>query len=77
MTIQEFRKLEAYNNAIEKIKSYSKGFTFTIHYADIPKAKANDLRIVLNDCIKMGLLESIRIGLDIHGDFVEEEYKRL
>lgn len=77
MTREEFRKSKVYFEMIEKVKGYSKGFTFTIHYADIPKPKANALEIVLKDCIKMGVLESISIGLSIEGNFVEETYRRL
>lgn len=77
MTKAEFRQSKDYTEAVEKIRNYSKGFRFTLNFSRIPKAKANALRIVLEDCENMGLIESISFGLDIQGNFVEEEYKRL
>lgn len=77
MTKAEFRKSKEYKESMEKIKKYPKGFTFSLKYGEIPKAKGNALRILTEDCIKNGILESISIGLNIHGEFVEEEYKRL
>lgn len=77
MTKSEFRESKEYKEAIEKIKSYPIGFTFTLKYGEIPKEKGNALNIITRDCIDMGVLESISIGLDIQGDLVEEEYKRI
>lgn len=77
MTKAEFRKSKEYKESMEKIKNYPKGFTFSLKYGEIPKAKGNALRILTEDAIKNGILESISIGLNIHGEFVEEEYKRL
>ena len=77
MTKEELRKRSGYIEAVEKIRNYSKGFTFTLDFSRIPKAKANALRIVLKDCENMGLIESISFGLDIQGNLVEEEYKRI
>ena len=77
MTKEEFRNSKEYAEMIDKIKAYTKGFTFALKYAEIPKAKAKALEIVTNDCIKSGILESIEIGLDIQGNFVEEKYKRV
>lgn len=77
MTKQEFRESKEYAEMMEKIKGYHKGFKFTLHYGQIPKAKANALRTITQDCIKMGILESKSIGLDIQGNFVEEEYERV
>jgi hypothetical protein len=77
MTKAEFRKSKEYAEAVEIIKGYRKGRRLTLCYGQIPKPKANALRIVTEDCRKMGILESIRIGIDIHGNFVEEEYRRL
>lgn len=77
MTKAEFRKSKEYAEMVEKIRSYSKGFTFTLHYADIPKAKGNALKLVTQDCIDNKILESIEIGLDIEGNFVQETYRRL
>lgn len=77
MTKAECRQSKDYADAVEKIRNYSKGFEFTLHYADIPKAKANALKLIADDCIKMKILESIEIGLDIEGNFVQETYRRL
>lgn len=77
MNKAEFRKSKEYRDMIDRIKGYPIGFTFTLKYAEIPKGKANALRIITKDCIDMGILESISIGLDIQGNFVEEQYKRI
>lgn len=77
MTKQELRETNNYKEAVEKIKAYRKGFEFTLNYASIPKAKGNALRIITKDCIDAGIIESISIGLDIEGNFVDETYRRL
>lgn len=77
MTKTVFRKSKEYTECMEKIKNYPKGFTFSLKYREIPKAKGNALKILTQDCIDAGILDSISIGLDIHGNFVEETYKRL
>lgn len=77
MTKQELRETKDYKEAIEKIKNYKIGFKFTMNYTEIPKAKGNALKIILNDCVKMGILESVSFGLDIEGNVVEEEFKRI
>lgn len=73
----EFRESKEYRELIDKIKGYPIGFTFTLKYAEIPKKKGNALKIITSDCIEMGILESISIGLDVQGNFVEEQYKRV
>lgn len=77
MTKQELRETKDYKEAVEKIKGYKKGFEFTLNYGSIPKAKGNALKIITKDCIDAGILESISIGLDIEGNFVDETYRRL
>lgn len=77
MTKSEFRKSKEYKELFNRIKDYPIGFEFTLNYLTIPKAKSNALNIITNDCIKCGILKSISIGLDIHGNFVEETYKRV
>lgn len=77
MTVQEMRETKDYKEAIERIKGYSIGFEFTLNYAAIPKAKGNALKIITRDCIEMGILESIRFGLDIQGNCVDETYRRI
>ena len=77
MTKQELRETKDYKEAVEKIKGYKKGFEFTLNYGSIPKAKGNALKIITKDCIDVGILESISIGLDIEGNFIDETYRRL
>ena len=77
MTVQEMRETKDYKEAIEKIKSYSIGFEFTLNYAAIPKAKGNALRIITKDMIEAGILESIAIGVDLQGNFCDETYRRI
>ena len=60
------------DKSIEKIKSYPKGFEFTIKYSSLPsKEKENGMRWILESARKLGLIESIAIGLslrDIRGE---------
>lgn len=77
MTKSEFRQSNEYREMMDKIKGYTKGFTFTLHYGEIPKAKGNALRIITEDSIKEGILESISFGLTLHGEPVDETYRRL
>ena len=77
MTKEEFRKSNEYAESMQKIKNYPKGFTFSLNYGEIPKAKGNALRVLTEDTIKNGILETISFGLDINGNCVEEEYRRL
>ena len=73
----EFRDSKEYREMIDKIKGYPIGFTFTLKYAEIPKKKGNALKVITSDCIELGILESISIGLDVQGNFVEEHFKRI
>ncbi len=77
MTKAEFRESKEYREMIEKIKNYPTGFKFKLHYASIPKKKGNALKVITKDCIDAGILESVSIGIDICGNFVEEEYQRI
>ena len=77
MTIQELRQTKDYAEAMNKIKNYSKGFTFILNYAEIPKEKANALRIIMQDCIKDGIVESVSFGLALNGEQTSETFKRL
>ena len=77
MTVKEMRQTKDYREAVEKIKGYSIGFEFTLKYAEIPKKKGNALKVITSDCIEMGILETISIGLDIQGNVVEETYRRI
>lgn len=77
MTVQELRKTKDYIEAINKVKNYPKGFMFNLNYSGIPKAKANALRIIMQDCINNGIVESVSIGISLTGEQIEETYKRL
>lgn len=77
MTKSEFRQSKEYREMMDKIKGYTKGFTFTLNYGEIPKAKGNALRILTEDAIKEGILESVSIGLTLQGNPVDETYRRL
>lgn len=77
MTVDEFRKDKEYANCLEKIKSYPKGFEFTLTWETIPKAKANALKILMQDCIKMGLLDSVSFTLNLKGDITSDTYKKI
>lgn len=67
MTVQELRNHKEYEICFEKIRSYPKGFTFTLNYSQIPRAKANALKIVMSDAVKQGLLEPTETLLAIDG----------
>lgn len=81
MTNEQEKEVE---KAINKIKSYPKGFEFKIVYSSLPtKAKENGMKYVLNKAVKMGLIECIATGLtleDIRGEsgrpFNDETYRR-
>ncbi len=77
MTIQELRNHEEYTICFNKIKSYPTGFEFTLNYAQIPKAKANALKIIMGDAIEQGLLESIAIGVALDGTHTDETYRKI
>lgn len=77
MTREQLRITTDYAEAMDKIRKYTKGFQFTLYYSEIPKAKANALKILMNDCIKCGLVESISIGITIQGDIADETFRKL
>ena len=77
MTAQELRNTKDYKDAVAKIEGYTKGFTFTLDYAKIPKPKANALKIITRDCIKNGIIESVQFGLNFDGNTVDETFRRL
>ena len=77
MTAQELRNHEEYAICFKKIKSYRKGFEFTLNYSQIPTPKANALKIVMSDAIEQGLIESIQIGLSLEGDWVSETFRKI
>jgi hypothetical protein len=77
MTINELRQTKDYAECINKIRAYKPGFEFTIKYYQIPKAKANALKIVLQDACEQGLLESIAICLSLSMEQTEETFRKL
>ena len=76
MTVSEFRKSAEYAKCKKRIENYSKGFRFTLSINKIPAAKMRALRVLTDDCIKEGILESVSFGLDIHGNLVDETFER-
>ena len=77
MTVAELRQHPEYKKAVAKIEGYRKGFRFTMNYANIPKAKANALKIILNDCEKSGIIESVSIGLSLEGNVTDETFVKI
>lgn len=77
MTREEFRKSEEYKTYMDKIKKYKKGFKFTLHYSEIPKAKVNALNVLTNDCIELGILESISTGIGLDLEVKDETFRRI
>lgn len=75
MTVEQLRKSEEYFKTIDKIRRYPKGFRFTLYYSSIPRANA--LEILMHDCIKMGLVESVSIGIALPGIKADETFRRL
>ena len=77
MNIQEMRQTKDYREAVEKIKAYPIGFEFALNYSKIPNEKGNALKVITNDCIKMGIIESISFGLDLCGNCTDETFRRI
>ena len=77
MTITEMRNHPEYTVCFDKIKSYPIGFTFTLNYEQIPRAKGNALKIIMQDAIEAGLLESVAIGLAIDGTMTDETFRKI
>lgn len=77
MTVNEVRNHKEYKLCIDKIENYPKGFKFTMNWCNIPKAKANALKIVMSDCIKSGLLECTETELSLQGEITAEHYVKL
>ena len=77
MTHEELRNHPEYAICMNKIRSYRKGFEFTLNYARIPTPQANALKIVMRDAIEMGLIESIAIGLSLEGKQTDETFRKV
>lgn len=77
MTIPEFRETKDYKQATKKIQNYPHGFKFTLKYSEIPEGKANALKIIMEDCIKQSLLESVSIELALDGTQTAETFQKI
>lgn len=77
MTKKEFRNSQEYKELMEKIKGYSKGFEFTLPYYKMTQGQKNAIQIVVDDCIKKRILDTISIGLQLDGTMTEETFIRL
>jgi hypothetical protein len=77
MTIQELRNHKEYALAFKKIKAYPKGFEFTLNYEHIPTPQANALKIIMEDAIALGYLESIAINLSLEGKQTAETFRKI
>lgn len=77
MTEKELRNSQEYKDLVEKIKGYSKGFEFTLPYYKITEGQKNAIHIIINDCIKERIIDSIAIGLQLDGTMTEETFIRL
>ena len=77
MYIAELKKHPDYIDAHNKVKNYPKGFKFTIYYNEIPTAKANALKILLDECCKEKIIDKIAIGLTLTGECADETFVRL
>ena len=77
MNTAELRNHPDYKLCMDKIRSYRKGFEFTLNYAKIPTPQANALRIIMRDAIADGLVESIALGLSLEMENTDETFRRL
>lgn len=74
MSINELRNHAEYAICMKKIKSYPKGFKFTIPYNRMTTGQANAMRIVMRDAVNMGLIESVAIGLSLSLEQTDETF---
>ena len=77
MTVSELRKDKEYKLCFEKIKSYPKGFIFTLEWTKIPKPQANALKIVMQDATERGLLDVTEFLLALDGTETGRVYQKL
>lgn len=64
-------------NALDKIRNYSEGFTFTVNFNSIPDRIRSHMYDTLREAEKQGLIESVGIGLGWfdNGDFGNTDTK--
>ena len=77
MTITELRNHPEYTICMDKIKSYRKGFEFTMNWERIPRAKANGLKVIMRDAVEQGLLEYTATVLALDGTITAERFRRI
>ena len=77
MTIQELRNHKEYAICFKKIKAYPQGFEFTLNWDQIPRAKANALKIIMSDAIEQGYLEPTATTLALDGTATADTYRKL
>lgn len=77
MTKQELREHSQYIFCMNRIRTYQVGFTWTMNWEEIPPAKANALKIILEDAKEIGLIESIKMTYDINLKLIAETYRRI
>lgn len=75
MTTEEFRETKDYAEKIDKIKNYSKETIFILNYLKNPEA--NVWQIVMQDCIKKGVVKSVNAEFSWVGERQSETFERL
>lgn len=76
MTKTELRAHPEYADAMAKIKGYRPGFKFHMDWTQIPVAKGNALKIILNDAIEAGFLQSVAMDYDLDMNNTGETFAR-
>ncbi len=77
MTITEVRAHKEYEEAMNKIRNYCKGFEFKLDWERIPKPQGNALKIIIRDAISQGLLECIATGWSLDGTITDETFRKI
>lgn len=77
MTLEELRNHKEYAICMSKIKSYRKGFEFTLRWTQIPTGNANALKIVMADAVREGYVEPIATELSLEGTETAQTYRKL
>jgi len=77
MTVTELRNHAEYAICMKKIKSYSKGFKFTIPYNRMTTGQAAAMKIIMCDAVEAGLVKSVAIGLALNGEQTDETFVKV